>query len=83
MPRQWRVTLKDGSVVDLWAGSYGEVDGRYVFDILAEAPPEEQADDQIVVSAQTPSNPLRFMFTVARIPIDLVSSIAMDGWLDE
>lgn len=80
LPRQWRVTLKDGSVIGLWAGSQGERDGHYTFDIMAEATPEEQADEELVISGETPSNPRRFMFVVARIPTELVAEIQDGRW---
>lgn len=80
LPRQWRVRLKDGSVIGLWAGSYGETNDHYTFEILAEASPEEQADDQLAISGETPSNPRRFLFTVARIPVDAVAEIDNARW---
>jgi hypothetical protein len=80
LPSQWQVVLKDGSVIGVWADSYGEAQGHYTFEILADASAEEQADDSLVISAETPSNPQRIMFTVARIPIELVANIFSRGW---
>jgi hypothetical protein len=80
LPRQWRVTLKDGSVIGVWANAYGEKDEHHTFEIVAEAPPAEQADDDVVISAKWPSNPERFMFVVARIPTELVADVETAHW---
>lgn len=80
LPQQWRVTLKDGSVVGVWASAYGETDGHYTFEVLADATPAEQADEGLVISAETPSNPARIMFVVARIPKDAVRDILTADW---
>lgn len=80
LPRQWQVVLKDGSVIGVWADSYGETQEHYTFEILADASAEEQTDDDLVVSAETPSNPDRIMFTVTRIPIELVANIFTRSW---
>jgi hypothetical protein len=80
LPRQWRVTLKDGTVIGLWAGSYGESDGHYTFEVMAEAPVDQQTDEDLVISAKTPSKPERFMFVVARIPVDAVRDIETGHW---
>lgn len=80
LPRQWRVTLKDGSVVGIWADSYGEGDGHVTFEILAEASLEEQADRNLTISGTTPSNPVRIMFVVARFPLAAVADIATGQW---
>jgi len=80
LPRQWQVVLTDGSTIGVWSGCYGEADGYYTFEILADAAPEEQADDDLVIAGRTPSNPERILLTVARIPIGLVATIWTRPW---
>jgi hypothetical protein len=80
LPTQWQVVLKDGSAICVWAGMYGEEDGYYTFDVLAEASPEEQADSHLVINGHAPANPERIVFTVAKVPVDLVASIWSRDW---
>ena len=80
LPRQWRVVLDDGSVIGVWASAYGETDEHYTFEIMAEASLEEQADEDLVISGETPSNPRRFTFVVAQIPKHRVSDIVTASW---
>lgn len=80
LPNQWQVVLKDGSVIGVWAGMYGEQDGYYTFDVLAEASTEEQSDENLVITDDNPSRPERIICTVARIPMDLVANIYSRRW---
>lgn len=80
LPAQWQVILRDGSVLGIWAGAYGEVDGNYVFSILAEATNEEQADPDLMITSRFPRWPERIVFVVARIPIALVANIYTRSW---
>jgi hypothetical protein len=80
LPNQWQVVLRDGSAVGIWADAYGEKNGHYTFEILADATPEERADPDLVIDAETPSNPERILITVARIPIDLVANVYSRRW---
>lgn len=80
LPRQWRVTLRDGSVVGVWADSYGEREGHFTFEILADASAGEQTDRNLMISGKTPSNPVRIMFVVARFPAAAVADIATGQW---
>jgi hypothetical protein len=41
-PSKWMVTLVNGSVVEVWADGYSEVEGTLVFSILVDATPDEQ-----------------------------------------
>lgn len=80
LPTQWQVILKNGSVIGVWADAYGESEGHYTFEILADASPEEQADHALVISSENPTRPERITFTVARIPIDQVTNIFTRSW---
>lgn len=70
-PGLWKVTLVDGSVVDVWADSVeglaGPEDDRdYLFSNLLDVPVSEQAAFQVTSTAQ--ANPERVVVTVARFP---------------
>ena len=82
LPQQWKVTLNDGSVIGVWASAYGQTDEHYTFEVLADASAAEQADGNLVISAETPSNPRRILFVVARIPKIAVRDIMTAGWDD-
>lgn len=74
----WHVLLCDGSRVEIWADS---VDGLtdpnekddYVFGMLVDASPEEQASMEVV--SRTPSNHERVVVAVARFPRGSVTSV--------
>lgn len=68
----FRVTLRDEGIVDVWASSYSEADGYYVFQVLVRSD-GEPAD--VLVTARTPSDPSRFIIALARIPIAQVAKI--------
>jgi len=72
----WYVTLKDGEVVSVWADSFSEDDGNYVFGALVDASRDEQEYPNIEITNRTPSNPDRVVVTVARFPCSAVASIA-------
>ena len=66
-PSKWLVFLRgNGEVIEVWADSVSEEDGYFVFSILVDATPEEQAD--VDVTGRTPTNPKRVIMTVARFP---------------
>lgn len=79
-PQQWRIELKNGSTMGIWAMSYGETDGHYHFKILVDASEQEQADDELVIVGRTPTNPERILITTARIPVSAVKEIHSDSW---
>lgn len=64
----------------MWAGAYSEVDGRYVFDVLADATPDERADPELVITSENPTRPERITVAVASIPTHLVSEIWTRNW---
>ena len=77
-PSHWRVLLKDGSVVDVWAdslaGNSDADDGRdYEFGCLMDIDPSVQGEFEI--AARTPSNPRRVVAVVARFPRASVQEI--------
>lgn len=76
---QWRLKMKNGSYVGIWAGGYGRVDGNYVFSILVEIAQEGQVGD-VVVFTRAPADPSRISIAVASIPIDDVESIETADW---
>lgn len=73
-PSAWRVKLASGSVVEVWADGYQELDGYLVFTTLVDA--ERQPEDSILVVARTPTNPLRLDVAVARFRTDDVSDVS-------
>ena len=69
----WNLTMRDGTSIQIWADSYGEEDGAYVFGVLANVPQPEQ--ERLDINARTPSDPERVVVTLARIPSELVEMI--------
>jgi hypothetical protein len=80
LPTQWQVILKDGSVLGIWAGGHSEADGYYVFEISAEATPDERADPDLVITTQHPTRREEISFIVAKVPVDLVANIWTRSW---
>lgn len=80
VPNQWQITLKSGNVLGLVADSYGRQGDFYVFDILVEATEEEQANDYLMITAETPSNPQQIMIAVASVPVADVKEIVTGKW---
>jgi hypothetical protein len=73
-PSAWRVTLKSGSVIDVWADGFQELDGYVVFTALVDV--ERAPEDSILIMGKTPSNPLRLDVAVARFPENDVSDVS-------
>lgn len=75
----WRVTLRTGAEMELWADSYSTepVDDHWEFGILADATPDEQ--QQIRIDGRTVPRSDRCNVIVARIPVSEVDSIE-GGW---
>lgn len=80
LPGPWEVVLNDGSVIGIWADAYGEVGDYYVFDVLADATADEQADPDLVITSENPSRPERVTVAVARIPMAIVKEIWTRSW---
>ncbi len=70
---RWKVTLSDGSVVEVWADGYQELDGVYSFGVLVDA--EGEVPSEVLVTNRTPSNPDRLVIALAQFPISAVSEI--------
>jgi hypothetical protein len=66
VPSKWRLTLTDDSSVELWADSYSEEEDAFVLSLLVDASPGEQND--LEVTARTPTRPERVVITVCRFP---------------
>jgi len=84
-PAWWELTLVGGQTLEVWADAYRETEGWYEFNVLADAPESEQR--QLEIAGRAPSNPLRVIVTVARIPHEIVESIRGAGgskaaWLE-
>lgn len=77
--QMWRLQMKSGSVIGIWAGGYSKRDGNYVFDIYVEATEEEQGQG-VVITGLTPAHPERVTIAVASIPIDDVQEIETTDW---
>jgi len=71
---RWNVTLKDGSVVEVWADGFEELEGFYSFGVLVDAEGEVPGD--VLVTNRTPSNDARVVIAFARFPISSVSEIS-------
>ncbi|CAM5302567.1 hypothetical protein AB0F92_22805 [Kitasatospora aureofaciens] len=72
-PARWHLTLKDGTLLELWADGYGIVNGAYEFSALVRATEEEQG--QAHVLARTPSDSHRVMVAVARLATGSVQDV--------
>ena len=82
IPSRWLVTLHSGSVIELAADAYGEVDGHLLFNVLVDATQQEQS--QMVVEWKVPNNPARVGVLVAKIPAAEVASIVTaPSWFDD
>lgn len=80
LPMQWRITLKSGKILGLWASSYSEVGDYYVFDLLVDATEEERKDDHLVITARFPNNDERVIVTVAMVPVSVVDEVQTGKW---
>jgi len=76
-PSKWLVTLVNGSVVEVWADGYSEVEGTLVFSILVDATTDEQ--QVLEVTGPSPSRPERVIITVARFPMVTVQGPPTDA----
>lgn len=78
--KMWRVRMKSGQTIGVWAGAVGEDNGNYVFDVYVEATDVEQKENGMVITANTPANPKRVMIAVASIPIEEVEDVEVVDW---
>ena len=70
---RWEVTPNDGSVVEVWADGFQELDGVYSFGVLVAAEGEEGST--LLVTNRTPSNPDRLVIALAQFPVSAVAEI--------
>jgi len=71
---RWDVTLTDGSVIEVWADGYQEIDGVYSFGVLVDTEAEEVGSG-LLVTNRTPSNPDRLVIALAQFPVSAVAEI--------
>ncbi len=69
----WRIELRNGAALELWAHSYSQEGDDYRIDNLVRAPSEPAS--HVLVTARTPSDPSQLIIAVARIPRHEVASI--------
>ena len=62
----WEVTLLDGHTVEVWADGYQELDGAYVFSVLADVGEEQQKD--LFITGRTPTDEKRVIVGLSRFP---------------
>jgi hypothetical protein len=65
-PPYWRVSLRNGTEIVLWADAYGETDDHHVFSLLVEATDDELKE--LRVERFAPNRPDMAWALVARIP---------------
>jgi hypothetical protein len=70
---RWEVTLSEGSVVEVWADGYQEIDGVYSFGVLVDA--EGEVGSGVLVTNRTPSDPDRLVIALAQFPVSAVAEI--------
>ncbi|MFG2839790.1 hypothetical protein ACGFYE_32840 [Streptomyces zaomyceticus] len=73
VPSLWHLRMVNGGLAHIWADGYAEVDGSYVFDVLATVPLDHQA--HIAVTSSAPTRPESVCVTVARIPMNAVEEL--------
>ena len=73
----WEVTLVDRQTVEVWADSYQELDGAYVFAVLADVNEDQQKD--LLILGRTPSNSERVIVGLSRFPREAVAKIRSGG----
>jgi len=69
----WEITLLEGSNIEVWADGYQEIDGKYVFGVLADVDEHAQAD--LLITGRTPTNPKRVIVGLSRFPVEAVRQI--------
>ncbi|WP_189599111.1 hypothetical protein [Streptomyces lateritius] len=73
VPSLWHLRMVNGGLAHIRADGYAEVDGSYVFDVMARAPLAYQA--HVAVTSSTPAAPESVCVTVARIPMSAVEEL--------
>jgi hypothetical protein len=70
---RWEVTLSEGSVIEVWADGYQEIDGVYSFGVLVDA--EGEVGSGVLVTNWTPSDADRLVIALAQFPVSAVAEI--------
>lgn len=70
---QWRVSLRSGLTLDLWADSYSEEGGEFLFGVLADVPMDEQRE--VRICDRSPDSQQRVVVVLAAIKSDEVAEI--------
>ena len=73
----WEVTLIDGQTVEVWADGYQEVDGAFIFGVLADVDEDQQND--LLILGRTPTNPERVIVGLSKFPQHAVAKIRGGG----
>ncbi|MYS19363.1 MULTISPECIES: hypothetical protein [unclassified Streptomyces] len=73
IPSLWHLRMTNGGLAHIWADGYEEVDGSYVFDVLARVSLADQA--HLAVTGAAPADPEGVCVTVARIPMNAVQDL--------
>ncbi|MEY2242067.1 hypothetical protein ACN6K9_008360 [Streptomyces sp. SAS_267] len=73
IPSLWHLRMVNGGLAHIWADGYEEVDGSYVFDVLATVSVADQP--HLAVTGTGLANPERVCVTVARIPMNAVQDL--------
>ena len=68
----WRVALRSGSLLEVWAHGYSERGGVYVFEVLVGG--GEEPDEQLLVIDRTPDSS-QMVIAIARLHTSEVDNI--------
>ncbi len=73
---EWLVTMRNRTVLTLWADGYSVIGDEHVFSVLMDASKAERSGLDIV--ARTPSNPKRVSAVLARVPSAAIGEMSPD-----
>ncbi|WP_329252759.1 hypothetical protein OG417_09485 [Actinoallomurus sp. NBC_01490] len=72
-PGRWFVTLKSGSTLEVWAHTYTEETGQYLFCAFISASPEEEQHIEVANPSRVPGSVA--IAVLAKVPAREVASI--------
>ena len=78
---RWQVYLKSGAIVGIWASSYREEDGNYVFALGVESNAVEIKEEHAIPVTQYGSEQSMGAIAVASIPASEVEEILTEDWV--